>query len=106
MQYHAHVYFDPQQLQQAIQLHQELDRLPVQLGRIHTRPIGPHPKPMFQLVFTAADYPKLCAWLDTHRNGLDVLVHRETGDHIQDHTIDIEWLGNAHDLKLEVFVDE
>lgn len=103
MQYHAHVYFDPQQLSQAAQLHQELSHLPVRLGRIHTLPIGPHPKPMFQVLFEAVDYAFVRAWLEAHRMDLDVLLHKETGDHLADHTTHTEWLGDAHNLRLEVF---
>lgn len=103
MQYHAHVYFDPQQLKQATQLHRELGRLPVQLGRIHARPIGPHPKPMFQVLFAESDLQLMQSWLEANRGSLDVLIHKETGDHLTDHTMDIEWLGNSQNLKLEIF---
>ena len=103
MQYHAHVYLDPQQLQQATQLYRELGRLQVQLGRIHTRPVGPHPKPMFQVVFSESEYSRLHDWLELNRNGLDILVHKETGNHWLDHTAHVEWLGQPLDLRLEVF---
>ena len=106
MHYHAHVYFDLQQLHQATQLHRALSHLPVALGRIHTQAIGPHPKAMFQAVFTAADYPRLRNWLDAHRNDLDVLIHKETGDNWKDHTIHAEWLGNPQALNLEIFEGE
>ena len=104
MQYHAHIYFDLPQQQQAVRLHQELGRLPGRLGRIHTQPVGPHPKPMFQVLFEAVDYPFMRAWLEEHRNGLDVLLHKDTGDHLADHTTHTEWLGDSHELRLEVFM--
>ena len=103
MQYHAHIYFDTPQLAQAAQLHKELSRLPVQLGRIFARPIGPHPKPMFQVVFPETDYSIMRNWLNAHRQDLDVLLHKETGDHLKDHTTEIEWLGNPQNLRLEIF---
>ena len=101
MQYHAHVYFEPEQLAQATQLHSELSRLPVRVGRIHTQAIGPHPKPMFQVLFSDSNYEEMRSWLDLHRDGLDVLVHKETGDALEDHTNHVEWLGNAHVLRLD-----
>lgn len=103
MQYHAHAYFDPQQLKQVTQLHRELGRLHVQHGRTHARPIGPHPKPMFQVLFAESDLQLMHSWFEANRGSLDVLIHKETGDHLTDHTMDIEWLGDSQNLKLDSF---
>ena len=57
--YHAHVYFDPADRAQAVQLRSELNRhFPVRVGRVHDRPVGPHPKAMFQVVFALHNAPQ------------------------------------------------
>ena len=43
------------------------------------------------------------AWLDEHRNGLDVFVHGLSGDELKDHTDYAYWLGNEHQLDLSMF---
>ena len=101
--YHAHVYFDVPQLDLASQLHRELAaRFPVRLGRIFPKPIGPHPKPMFQVLFDASQFATVVPWLLANRQGLDVLVHGVSGDDLKDHTKLVMWLGNSHRLDLSV----
>ncbi len=42
--YHAHVYYDASTQEQARQLCEEAARLfPVTMGRMHQKPVGPHP---------------------------------------------------------------
>ena len=99
--YHAHVYLDAATRQQAVQLGHELDRrFPVSIGRIHDRPIGPHPKPMFQVLVAPADFERVISWLMQNRQGLDVLVHPDTGDDLADHRDSALWLGNVLSLDL------
>ncbi len=105
--YHAHVYFAPQQIALASQLHRELaERFDVALGRIYSFPIGPHPLPMFQVLFTAAQFAQLITWLLHNRKGLDVLVHGVSGDDLRDHTELTLWLGKSHPLDLSVLTPE
>jgi aromatic ring-cleaving dioxygenase len=99
--YHAHVYFGPQTVAQARALCEEAARLfKVAMGRVHERPVGPHPQWSCQLAFGADVFDRLIPWLDEHRGGLDILVHGLTGNDIQDHTEYAYWLGNAHPLDL------
>lgn len=101
--YHAHVYFEVDQLAIAQQLHEELSaRFPVVMGRIFTRPIGPHPMPMFQVIFAASQFAGLVQWLLHNRQGLDILVHGVSGDDLNDHTELTLWLGQSHKLDLSV----
>ena len=45
LDFHAHIYFDPDQLEPAQRLGRELQhRFGVPLGHFHTRPVGPHPR--------------------------------------------------------------
>lgn len=101
--FHAHVYFDPQSREMAAQVRQALDeRFEVTLGRWHDKPIGPHSKAMYQVAFSPDQFDKVVPWLMLHRQGLDVLVHPETGDDLTDHTAHALWLGEKLALNLDV----
>jgi aromatic ring-cleaving dioxygenase len=102
--YHAHVYFGPDTLAQARALVARAGERPgVQVGRVHEKPVGPHPQWSCQLSFGAADFDTLIPWLDAERGGLDVFVHGLTGDDLADHTTHAYWLGRAWPLKLSMF---
>ncbi len=104
--YHAHVYFDRDTVDTARRVTDQLGELfDVRLGRVHERPVGPHPKWSRQVAFTADVYRPLIDWLDAHRQGLTVLVHADTGDDLADHTEHAFWLGEADTLKLDMFRD-
>ena len=99
--YHAHIYFDADTIGQAAVLAEEAGRLfDVQLGRVHEKPVGPHPRWSRQIAFTAAQFDQLVPWLDEHRGSLDVLVHGLSGDDLADHTTHAAWLGNEWPLDL------
>ena len=103
-QYHAHVYFNAGTVAQARALVEEAGlNLLVVVGRVHEKPVGPHPQWSCQIAFDAAEFDQVIGWLDAHRNGLDVLVHGLTGDDYADHTANAMWLGNAHTLDLSMF---
>lgn len=102
--YHAHVYFDAQTVERATRLCLEAGRIfDVAIGRVHRQPVGPHPYWSCQITFEAAQFDDLIAWLDQHRDGLNVLVHGLTGDDLADHTAHASWLGEAQPLKLDIF---
>lgn len=100
--FHAHVYFDPETEAAATELRNEVGRqFAVQLGRVHSQPIGPHSKGMFQIAFTANDFAALVPWLMLNRRGLDVLIHPETGNELADHSSNAAWLGTPLPLDLQ-----
>lgn len=102
--YHAHVYFDADTLGQARALVAEAgERLGVQLGRVHEKLVGPHPRWSCQLAFSSAQFDTVVPWLDAHRGGLDVFVHGLSGDDLADHTTHAYWLGRAWPLNLAMF---
>ncbi len=102
--YHAHVYFDEETIALASRLCREAgERFGLQVGRLHRRPVGPHPSWSCQLVFDRSRFDRLIPWLDAHRNGLTVLVHPVTGDDLADHTIHAAWLGGEAALDLSLF---
>ena len=103
--YHAHVYFGADTLAQAQRLCALAgEQLPVAVGRVHEKPVGPHPQWSCQLAFDRDAFDRVIPWLDTHRNGLDVLVHGLTGDDLADHTEHAMWLGNEATLDLRMFM--
>ena len=105
--YHAHVYFDRLTLAQATQLCQEASKtFNVQMGRIHQKIVGPHSSWSCQLAFSAQEYEKLIPWLESNRQGLNILVHGVTGDDLKDHTEHASWLGKPQRLRLGFFQQE
>jgi len=102
--FHAHVYFEPGRREQAAALRSEIaSRFDVQIGRLHDRPVGPHPLPMFQVAFSVAQFAEFVVWLMQRRKGLPVLIHAETGDDLVDHTEHLFWLGEPLPLRTEIF---
>ncbi|MBT8443234.1 MAG: DOPA 4,5-dioxygenase family protein [Gammaproteobacteria bacterium] len=102
--FHAHVYFDLHELEQAIDLRREIGRrFAVPIDAVYDRPIGPHSKGTFQIVFRLEDFGVIVPWLIQHRGALDVLVHGDTGEHYVDHTQHVLWLGNSQRLYTEMF---
>lgn len=78
-------------------------RFGVAVGRVHERPVGPHPMWSCQLAFDRDQFERLIPWLDARRGPMDVLVHGLSGDDLADHTEHASWLGHAHRLNLEMF---
>lgn len=99
--FHAHIYYDPATRDTAARVREGLgSRFDVQIGRWHDEPVGPHPKSMYQVVFSPDQFGEVVPWLMLHREGLDVLVHPETGETVEDHLNRCLWLGNK--LKLNI----
>ncbi|QIR36411.1 4,5-dioxygenase [Tolypothrix sp. PCC 7910] len=99
--FHAHVYFDIGTREVASRVREGLGaNFDVQLGRWHDKPIGPHPKSMYQVAFSPEQFGKVVPWLMLNREGLDILVHPSTGDDVADHTDHSLWLGNKLALNI------
>lgn len=102
--FHAHVYFDASTQVLAEQIYQALQReFELSLGRFHQKLVGPHPCWSFQILFFAQDYEALVTWLEAHRQGLNILIHADTGDDLRDHTEYATWLGEPIELNLDQF---
>ena len=99
--YHAHVYFDAANREQARRLCEAAGReLGVSVGRMHDGPVGPHPRGSCQLAFGPEKFAAVIPWLIVNRNGLTVFAHAETGQALKDHTEHVLWLGPSEALKL------
>jgi aromatic ring-cleaving dioxygenase len=102
--YHAHVYFDEKSVEQARELcSRAAKEFGVTMGRVHERLVGPHPHWSCQLAFDADQFDALVPWLDAHRAGLNILVHADTGNNLEDHTTHASWLGEPSELNLSAF---
>jgi len=103
--YHAHIYYSPETREIAATIREQLDEaFDVTLGRWREEPVGPHPTSMYQVAFAADIFPEIVPWLMINRQGLDILVHPETGDDLQDHRDNALWLGEKLTLNLEMFM--
>ena len=99
--YHAHVYYDPDTRETAGRVREGLGaRFDVVLGRWHDVPVGPHPKAMYQVAFAPDEFARVVPWLMLNREGLDVLVHPSTGEHVGDHRDRSLWMGTPLPLRL------
>ena len=102
--YHAHVYFDATTLARARALCEQAAQLfGVRMGRVHERPVGPHPDWSCQLAFGPELIGVVLPWLALNRNGLVVFMHPETGDDLRDHTEYAIWMGAIRPLNLSMF---
>lgn len=102
--YHAHVYFDESTVDLTKALCEEAGKqFLVTVGRMHHRPIGPHPCWSCQLAFDRSNYTDLLTWLALNRNGLTILIHPLTGNDFLDHTDYASWMGEPQALNLDVF---
>lgn len=104
--YHAHVYFDASSLAQARALCEAAAaRFPVKMGRMHEKPVAPHPHWSCQLAMRAELFGEVIPWLMLNRGELVVLVHPITGNDLADHRDYAFWLGAAQTLDLSVLSD-
>ncbi|MGB0504816.1 MAG: DOPA 4,5-dioxygenase family protein [Pikeienuella sp.] len=102
--FHAHVYFDADSIAQAKSLcEQAAERFGIRMGRMHEKPVGPHPEWSCQLSVPTELFGTVIPWLSKNRNGLTLFIHGETGDHLADHTDYAIWMGKMPDLDLSIF---
>ncbi len=102
--FHAHVYYDAGTIGQARALCESAKkRFPLKMGRMHERPVGPHPRWSCQLAFEPELFGKVIPWLALNRDGLVIFVHPETGDDMADHTRHAIWMGKIEQLDLSIF---
>ena len=104
--FHAHVYFGPVTLAQARALCEAAaQKFPIKIGRMHEKPVGPHPDWSCQLAFEPALFGQLVPWLTMHRNGLVVFVHPISDNDLVDHRDRAIWMGAVRPLDLSVLGD-
>ncbi|NYE23987.1 DOPA 4,5-dioxygenase family protein [Pigmentiphaga litoralis] len=102
-EYHAHIYYDPAATRDAAARLRDAmaERFEVRLGRWHDVPVGPHTAAMYQALFAPALFATFVPWLMLNRDGLDILVHPDTGWPRRDHLSHGIWLGQTRAIKGE-----
>ncbi len=102
--FHAHVYFDRATLERARAVCEAArDRFDLVMGRVHEKPVGPHPDWSCQLAFSPDIAGAVIAWLAINRDGLVVFIHPETGNDLADHTDHAIWMGAIRTLDTSIF---
>ncbi len=103
-EYHAHVYFDATTLEKARRICETCrDTFGVVMGRVHEKPVGPHPDWSCQILVPHEKFADVACWLMLNRDGLVVLVHPETGNDLKDHTDHAMWMGAIRPLDPSLF---
>ncbi|MFM1816266.1 MAG: hypothetical protein RLZ98_2961 [Pseudomonadota bacterium] len=103
--WHAHVYFDADSRDKARRLCEKASRtLGILMGRMHERPVGPHPDWSCQLTVPADRFDEVIPWLALNRDGLNILVHPETGNSLHDHRDHAIWMGAVRPLDFTQFL--
>ncbi|MFL5337815.1 MAG: DOPA 4,5-dioxygenase family protein [Geminicoccaceae bacterium] len=102
--FHAHIYYDPDEVGRAQALAAAArERFGVAVGHFHLRPVGPHPRGSCQLTVATEQFGDFAQWAALNRNGLTIFAHAETGDDLADHTEHVIWFGPSEPLDLSIF---
>ncbi|ABD27057.1 conserved hypothetical protein [Novosphingobium aromaticivorans DSM 12444] len=103
--YHAHVYFDPEEAEEAGALCKAMkDSLGIAMGRVHSRPVGPHPRGSCQMTIPADRIGEALEWMMLNRGRFTVFCHGNSGNDLADHTAHVMWLGPSEALDISQFL--
>ena len=99
--FHSHVYFDPATVEKARDVCTRCsEKFGIRMGRMHERPVGPHPDFSCQLTVPAEKVGQVLTWLSMNRDGLVVFSHPNTDDALTDHRDRAIWMGAIRVLNL------
>jgi aromatic ring-cleaving dioxygenase len=102
--FHAHIYYDPEQVEIAKQLAAAAQaRFPISVGHFHLRPVGPHPRGSVQLTVPSDLFGEVAQFLAISGRTLTIFAHANTGDDLADHTRHVIWFGPSEPLDLSIF---
>ncbi|MGE0799178.1 MAG: DOPA 4,5-dioxygenase family protein [Lautropia sp.] len=100
--WHSHVYYDAASLPAAEALIARARvELPVEVGRMHHRPVGPHLRWSCQLAYPPERFAAVIGWLALNRGDLTVFTHPQTGQPLADHRDRAIWMGELLPLELD-----
>jgi aromatic ring-cleaving dioxygenase len=102
--FHAHVYFDPPEIERA-QAFAEAARAEFgcPVGHFHVAPVGPHPRGSCQLSLRPDQFARFAVWAPEARGDLTVFAHGLSGDDLADHTRYVVWFGPSEPLDMSIF---
>ena len=105
MNYHAHIYFDLQDLATAQDLILTLKSMPkLQVYGLVPRKVGPHAKPMIEAHFHSRDKEEVIEWFQGNRKNFSILIHQDTGDDYRDHAPEnVIWIGEELKIDFKFF---
>lgn len=105
MNYHAHIYWVNEiEMIKALSFRLVLHDNGCGLGRIKKKAIGPHPLPMYQVLYDEKNKEFTEGYLASASAGLSILLHENIGDDdYRDHTEGARWIGPRLELKLDFF---
>lgn len=103
--FHAHLYYDPDEIDRARAVAAAASaRFPaLKTGYFHLAPVGPHPRGSVQLTVPTDVFGDVAQWLALNRAGLTVFAHASTGDDHADHHDHVIWFGPSEELDLSLF---
>ena len=102
--FHAHIYYDAEEVERAKALAAEVQRrFGVPVGHFHLRAVGPHPRGSVQMTIPADLFGEVATFLSVGRGGLTVFAHASTGDDLADHSRNVVWFGPSEPLDLSIF---
>ena len=102
--FHAHIYFDPSEIDSARALAERARAgLGAAVGHFHQGPVGPHPRGSCQLTLTPERFGEFAVWAPVNRGELTIFAHANTGDDLADHTAHVVWFGPSEPLNLSIF---
>jgi DOPA 4,5-dioxygenase len=100
--FHSHAYFDHDDPARVEEARAFMDRIARELCasghvEVHSfmpKPIGPHPRGNFEVLFTREAFADYIAWLSFHRPAsMSIMIHPLTASQVSDHTERALWLG-------------
>lgn len=101
--YHSHIYYDADTIDTAREvIDAACARFELERGRMHEKPVGPHPMWSCQLACAPEVFAEFLPWLTLNRRGLIVFAHPETDDALADHADRAIWLGESRPLDINV----
>lgn len=105
-EFHAHIYFELDQAALAGQVRLQLAATIPELtyvGQLIPKPVGPHPKPMFEIHIPAAVLDDAILKIEVLQGPFDVLIHPVHNNHLIAHTKEARWLGSTLPLNVAFF---
>jgi len=107
MEYHAHVYWgNSAERNRAMMLREWLEKEGCIMGRVWDTPIGPHPLPMYQVIYNNGNKGRVESFLRANRETNSILLHESINDDLRDHTYGARWLGKELILNLQIFEEQ